>query len=126
MNKTTVVTQEPSKSKSIIWVGVVQALLLIVIALAFVWNHTHAASVMTPFASFMSILPVYAMLAVVPVSIANIILVMGQWGGARASLARTLLLGLSLVLSIGVVATTIWIGFLMVGLINAANQANSI
>lgn len=126
MDKTTVVTQEPGRSKSIIWVGVVQALLLIVIALSFVWNHARAASVMTPFASFISILPVYAMIAVVPISIVNIILVMGQWGGVRGSLARTLLLGLSLILSIGVVATTIWIGFLMVGLINAANQANSI
>lgn len=106
--------------------GVIQALLLTFIMMAFAWNQTRASSVVTPFASFMSIAPVYAMIAVVPVSIANIIFAIRQRGSARTSVLHMVLLGLSLVLSIGVVATTIWVGFMLIGLVNAANQANSV
>lgn len=126
MNKSIHVGQKTSRNKSAIWVGVVQALLLTFIAAAFAWNQTRASTLMTPFASFMSIAPVYAMIVVVPVSVANIILIVRQRDRVRTSVMRMLLLGLSLVLSIGVVATTIWIGFLLIGLINAANQANSV
>lgn len=126
MNKSIHVGQKTSRNKSVIWVGVVQALLLTFIAAAFAWNQMRASTLMTPFASFMSIVPVYAIITVVPISVANIILIVRQRDSVRTSVTRMLLLGLSLVLSIGVVATTIWIGFLLIGLINAANQANSV
>lgn len=98
---------------------------ILLIVSAFIWNSSVAYSTVSPLSSFVSIVLVCAALALVPLSILNVVLLIRSTMRRQFIKPRRLLMVASLLISVGILATALWIGNSLFLLIDSSDKANA-